>query len=85
MLTKKKKLERTVVTSTQSTMQRGRDGRLVEIPPGYIGAQGRDGRMIALPVGSGCLEGSDGRMVAIPPGSIGVETAKGRIVPKKRW
>ena len=63
----------------------GRDGRLVNIPAGFVGAQGRDGRMIAIPAGGGSLEGSDGRLVAIPPGSIGIESAKGRVVPKKRW
>jgi hypothetical protein len=63
----------------------GRDGRLVTIPAGHVGAQGRDGRMIAIPIGGGSLEGSDGRLVAIPPGSIGIESAKGRVVPKKRW
>jgi hypothetical protein len=71
--------------SSEPTRLRGRDGRLVEIPVGFVGAQGKDGRMIAIPAGGGSLEGSDGRLVAIPPGSIGIESAKGRVVPKKRW
>jgi hypothetical protein len=64
---------------------RGRDGRLVEIPAGYVANQGRDGRMVAVPSGAGSLEGGDGRLVVIPPGHIGIETAKGRVVPKSRF
>jgi hypothetical protein len=64
---------------------RGRDGRLVQIPPGYVASQGRDGRMVAVPSGAGSLEGQDGRLVVIPPGHIGIESAKGRVVPKARW
>jgi hypothetical protein len=64
---------------------RGRDGKLVQIPAGYVAAQGRDGRVVAVPSGSGTLEGADGRVVAIPPGHLGIENAKGRVVPKPRW
>jgi hypothetical protein len=68
-----------------SVRVRGRDGRMVDIPPGCNPSQGRDGRMIAVPSGAGSLEGKDGRLVVIPPGHIGIESAKGRIVPKARW
>ena len=72
-------------TLPTSVRVRGRDGRLVEIPAGYVANQGRDGRMVAVPSGAGSLEGGDGRLVVIPPGHIGIETAKGRVVPKSRF
>ena len=68
----------------ESVRVRGRDGRLVQIPPGFVASQGRDGRMVAVPSGAGSLEGRDGRLVVIPPGHIGIESAKGRVVPKPR-
>jgi hypothetical protein len=64
---------------------RGRDGKRVVIPAGFVAAQGRDGRVVAIPTGSGSLEGADGRVVAIPPGHIGMENAKGRVIAKPRW
>ena len=64
---------------------RGRDGKRVVIPAGFVAAQGRDGRVVAIATGCGSLEGPDGRVVAIPPGHIGIENAKGRVVPKPRW
>lgn len=70
---------------TESSCLRGRDGKMVQIPAGFIAAQGHDGRVVAVPSGSGSLEGSDGRVVAIPSGHLGIENAKGRVVPKPRW
>lgn len=85
MTRKKNPAQGLPVTLPESTRVRGRDGRLVQIPAGYMPCQGRDGRMIAVPSGAGSLEGKDGRLVVIPPGHIGIESAKGRIVPKARW
>jgi hypothetical protein len=85
MTTKKNPFKGVAATSPEPRSLAGRDGRVVHIPAGFVGAQGKDGRMIAIPVGGGSLEGSDGRLVAIPPGCIGIESAKGRVVPKKRW
>jgi hypothetical protein len=73
------------VPSTESNRVRGRDGRMVLIPAGFVAAQGRDGRVVAVPSGAGSLEGSDGRVVAIPSGHLGIENAKGRVVPKARF
>jgi hypothetical protein len=84
MISKKHPLNRAVVPQTEPVGVRGRDGRLVQIPPGYAASQGRDGRMVAVPSGAGSLEGEDGRIVVIPPGHIGIETAKGRVVAKLR-
>jgi hypothetical protein len=70
---------------TESSRLRGRDGKMVQIPAGFVATQGRDGRVVAVPTGSGTLEGSDGRVVAIPAGHLGIENAKGRVVPKSRW
>jgi hypothetical protein len=76
---------RFAVPSPESIRVRGRDGRMVLIPAGFVAAHGRDGRVIAIPSGAGSLEGSDGRVVAIPSGHIGIENAKGRVVPKARF
>ena len=73
------------VPPTEASSLRGRDGRMVQIPAGFVAAQGRDGRVVAIPGGCGSLEGSDGRVVAIPAGHLGIENAKGRVVPKSRW
>jgi hypothetical protein len=83
MITKRSISQRPTVAPNGAV--RGRDGRLIQIPAGYIPAQGRDGRVIAIPSGSGSLEGADGRVVAIPPGHIGIENARGRVVAKSRW
>ena len=83
MTTKKSKSRRPTVAVLKSIC--GRDGRMVQIPAGFVATQGRDGRMIAVPSGAGSLEGSDGRVVAIPPGHLGIENAKGRVVAKPRW
>ena len=76
---------RFAVPATESNRVRGRDGRMVLIPAGFVAAQGRDGRVVAVPSGAGSLEGSDGRVVAIPSGHLGIENAKGRVVPKARF
>jgi hypothetical protein len=76
---------RFAVSSPESNRVRGRDGRMVLIPAGFVAAQGRDGRVVAVPTGAGSLEGSDGRVVAIPSGHLGIENAKGRVVPKARF
>jgi hypothetical protein len=76
---------RFAVPSPESNRVRGRDGRMVLIPAGFVAAQGRDGRVVAVPTGAGSLEGSDGRVVAIPSGHLGIENAKGRVVPKARY
>ena len=75
---------RPAVPIPESVQVRGRDGRLVQIPPGFVASQGRDGRMVAVPSGAGSLEGPDGRLGVIPPGHIGIESAKGRVVPRPR-
>jgi hypothetical protein len=76
---------RSALPASEESRVRGRDGKLVTIPAGFVAAEGRDGRVVAIPSGSGSLEGSDGRVVAIPAGHLGIENPKGRVVPKLRW